>query len=671
MAKNNIEMQLEIDSKGSISTLKKVDRKVEDIGRSANKSSSGMSNLTSSFKGMIGPMLGIGAAVGGFMVLKNTLNGMIDEGDRLHKLSYNLNMTTDAIQGLEFAAGQAGLTTAEFDKSMLTMSRRIAFAKEGTGAAASAFKRLGVNVKELNKLSTDDQLKYLADKLNSVENKASRGALQFEIFGLAGQKMGNMLGDGSAGLENLTDQFDALGKKMSKEQIENAAAYKDAIGELDVVFTNFTNSLAPVIPLLTKMTNGMQTLLDMTHTILTTDEEPTVFIKTAEQIHAAQKEVVNLQKKVDQFSKKPLHFKTSLTKYNRELKEAQEKLDKLIQTNSTKEVEVKSKAYKSKTLDQAPDSKNTDTLKKEIADKKKHNTFLLEQERLLQAQKSSLLKRSTAENFSLTHTRQETELEELRLHHEQMLLQYDELGLNKLQIQENYALKQKEINDRYKEEPKTLELDSLIGGVEGEKPDFMKDSLGIDENFKENFQSNVASPLQTFFTSIADGSATAKDAFKSMVGSMLGMIQKLCAELLVTIVLKKIAGLLGGASGTANSASNATGSLAGSSGGFSSGMSSQAPMMAAGGIVGKSSGGSLINIGEGGQNEAVVPLPNGRSIPIDMPKQNSGGVVINNNITVENKTNDEGLKISQMISSKIRESLLKEKRHGGLLHAIT
>ena len=84
-------------------------------------------------------------------------------------------------------------------------------------------------------------------------------------------------------------------------------------------------------------------------------------------------------------------------------------------------------------------------------------------------------------------------------------------------------------------------------------------------------------------------------------------------------------------------------------------------------------------VGEGRMNEAIVPLPDGKSIPVSMPK-NAGGGMQNNNVGVtvnidkngQASTNTESdsqaaAKMGEAIANAVQEELLNQKRNGGIL----
>ena len=80
-------------------------------------------------------------------------------------------------------------------------------------------------------------------------------------------------------------------------------------------------------------------------------------------------------------------------------------------------------------------------------------------------------------------------------------------------------------------------------------------------------------------------------------------------------------------------------------------------------------------IGEGGMNEAVVPLPNGRSIPVDMKGASGGNVVSNVTVNVTNEGSDSNndpdgpAKLGRAIDTAVRKVIMDERRSGGLLYS--
>ena len=175
---------------------------------------------------------------------------------------------------------------------------------------------------------------------------------------------------------------------------------------------------------------------------------------------------------------------------------------------------------------------------------------------------------------------------------------------------------------------------------------------------------SLTSSMQSAFDGLIQGTMTAKEAFASMAKSMLQSIAKIIAELLTA---KLLTAALGG-----STFGNFLGIPAGKTGGvFSNG--GKVSGYATGGVAkGPGSGYPAILHG----TEAVVPLPNGKSIPVDM--KGSGQ---NNNVTVnvaidgqgnsrEDKQADsnEGVKLGTVLAAAVQKELQNQKRAGGILN---
>ena len=81
-------------------------------------------------------------------------------------------------------------------------------------------------------------------------------------------------------------------------------------------------------------------------------------------------------------------------------------------------------------------------------------------------------------------------------------------------------------------------------------------------------------------------------------------------------------------------------------------------------------------VGEGRHNEAVVPLPDGRSIPVSMPAGAAGVNNVTVNVAVDNNGNastqtqmddQRAGQLGKLISAAVQDELQKQKRPGGIL----
>jgi len=203
--------------------------------------------------------------------------------------------------------------------------------------------------------------------------------------------------------------------------------------------------------------------------------------------------------------------------------------------------------------------------------------------------------------------------------------------------------------------------------------------------------STIEESISSAITGLVNGTMTATQAFhsffKSVGEAFLNMAAQMIAKLIVIQLLKSAIGMFGGSfGGGANvgqqvdmpssvgiGAGNGIIQNGGGQGFGTFGPNFGIRQFAKGGIV---TGPTTALIGEGGMNEAVVPLPNGRSIPVDMGKGGGAGAV-QTNITVNvdqggqtdtETSGDNANKLGKAIDSAVKRVIMDERRVGGLLY---
>ena len=156
--------------------------------------------------------------------------------------------------------------------------------------------------------------------------------------------------------------------------------------------------------------------------------------------------------------------------------------------------------------------------------------------------------------------------------------------------------------------------------------------------------------VEKMFQDLATGAASLKDALKSLFHSILLDLAKILAKQAAVRAMGAVFGLQdGGIIGLAN-----------------------------GGVIPRYSGGGIATeptylVGEGQHNEAVVPLPNGKSIPVDM--KGAGGtsnITVNVSASGGQTTTSAGAgekerKLGQMVAAAVQAEILEQQRPGNIL----
>lgn len=177
--------------------------------------------------------------------------------------------------------------------------------------------------------------------------------------------------------------------------------------------------------------------------------------------------------------------------------------------------------------------------------------------------------------------------------------------------------------------------------------------LSIGDSLANNFASAIDALVQ--------GTKNAKQAFADMARSILADISKMISRMLAMQIISSLFG---------NTPIGNFLGVQGKTGGIMT-PQGKAPGYSTGGIArGPGAGYPAILHG----TEAVVPLPNGKSIPVEMK---SGGQTQNNvvvNISTDGRTNTEGStgpdmdKLGSAVAKAVQTELQNQKRSGGILN---
>ena len=187
----------------------------------------------------------------------------------------------------------------------------------------------------------------------------------------------------------------------------------------------------------------------------------------------------------------------------------------------------------------------------------------------------------------------------------------------------------------------------LVNQAQNKADDIAQMGIQIGDSLTNN--------MTSAFTALVDGTKSAKEAFGDMAKAILSDIAQMITKMLVMKILQdSIGGPLGGFLGF-----------------MKDGGMTPPKGYASGGVArGPTSGYPTILHG----SEAIVPLPDGRSIPVEMK---SGGGDVNNivvNISSDGSTQKEGStgpgidKLGAAVAKAVQDELHNQKRSGGILN---
>lgn len=203
-----------------------------------------------------------GVLAGGAVVLG--LRAFVTEiaatGDELDKSSQALGLSTDALQEWRAAAGHAGVRAEQMTPALQAIRRNAGAAAAGAATMQRDFRRLGVELRDSSGelRGTDDLMLQVADGLQAVESPTERAALAMRLMGEQGARLLPLLSNGSAGVREAAEAFQALGGGMSEESIAAAADYTDRMQDVDDALTGIKSRIAiHVLPGLARLLEAL------------------------------------------------------------------------------------------------------------------------------------------------------------------------------------------------------------------------------------------------------------------------------------------------------------------------------------------------------------------------------------------------------------------------------
>lgn len=177
--------------------------------------------------------------------------------DEINTLSKTTGISTDTLQEMQYAADLVDVEVSTITGSLKKLTSQMNAAKKGTGAAAEAFKKLGIQTTNVDgSLRDNEDVFYdVLAALSKVEDQTERDALAMEIFGKSATDLNPIIEDGGQALKDLGKEAKAAGLIMSKDALDGANKFNDALdrmkataqGTLNTVGAELAEALTPVI----------------------------------------------------------------------------------------------------------------------------------------------------------------------------------------------------------------------------------------------------------------------------------------------------------------------------------------------------------------------------------------------------------------------------------------
>lgn len=241
----------------------KANKGIEDTTKKAEKSGS---KVGSAFGSIAKGAVAVGTAVVG---AATTLGGAAVKmakdtaatADEIDKMSQKIGISRTAYQEWDYVLSQNGMDISKLQTGVKTLASQMDKAASGSGAAAEAFKTLGVSVtnSDGSLRSREEVFNETIAALQGVTNETERATLANKLFGKAGSEMAPLLNQSAESTEALKQKAHELGMVMSDETVDAGVKFTDTMDTMKRTMGGVMNSLGgALLPIVQKFADLIQ-----------------------------------------------------------------------------------------------------------------------------------------------------------------------------------------------------------------------------------------------------------------------------------------------------------------------------------------------------------------------------------------------------------------------------
>ena len=227
-----------------------VERQTSKMARAFKKVKSAVDRAGKAMKALKGAAAALAAAGG----LTAAVVVAVDYTDAMAKAARRVNITTDELQRLRFAADVAGADMQILDRAVERLSRNLGDLKTRTSSMVStALQEFDPALLKQLKGVTDvaKGFRIAADAIAGYKSATVQGTVAAALFGRAGLRMINLLKLGSIEIDKQGNLLNEFGGIMDRELILQAEIAKDQITLMATAFkTQLSTALVAMTPIL-------------------------------------------------------------------------------------------------------------------------------------------------------------------------------------------------------------------------------------------------------------------------------------------------------------------------------------------------------------------------------------------------------------------------------------
>lgn len=227
---------------GAVKAAQATEKEINRLNSAQKRGQESTKSYASSWSGLGGVMRGLIPVITAASFISLTTQ-TLQAADSIQKLSIRLGASTEALSEYRHVAELTGVTNQALTTGWQRQTRRIAEAAAGTGEAKKALEELNLSAQYLKQLRPEQQFEILADAMQGVKTEADRVRLAMKLWDSDGVSLLQTIDGGSESIRRMREEARMLGKSLSREQVDAAAAANDAITRLSAAYSGLADTL--------------------------------------------------------------------------------------------------------------------------------------------------------------------------------------------------------------------------------------------------------------------------------------------------------------------------------------------------------------------------------------------------------------------------------------------
>ena len=191
------------------------------------------------------------AAIATGKAFLDSANDVAEYGDQVDKMSQKMGISAQSYQEWDFIMQHAGASIDSLKSSM-----KILATSAETGS--EAFQKLGISQEQIASMSQEDLFAATIAGLQNVTDDTERTYLASQLLGRGATELGALFNMSAEETDALRQQVHDLGGVMSDDAVKDAAAYKDAMTNMNTALDGVKKSMmTSFLPGITSVMDGL------------------------------------------------------------------------------------------------------------------------------------------------------------------------------------------------------------------------------------------------------------------------------------------------------------------------------------------------------------------------------------------------------------------------------